>query len=140
MAQFFKITGSDTVQITDGTENAAIDTVNALSIAGRQSDIQICTAKTGQSITAGTGYNSRSVTGGKTFYMTSLCFAQNSGGSVYFLLLDNGVSGTKKYIFNVPNTESVRINFTHPIPFSTNVFVDVNSTCSGFFSISGYEE
>lgn len=116
--------------------------------AGRTSVLFNASAQTGDA----TLY---SVTGGKTFYLTTLvlsAFNTSSTGAGNLQLKDGGAGGTLKAPFIMP-TAGVgallaaqpllpgSITFQEPIPFTTNVFMDVvGGTITYSVTGVGYEE
>lgn len=139
--------GAQYVKLTDGTDTASVNTDGSVVVTSfptprtGQTLINKSSTKTVISITAGTGINLHSVTGGKTFYLTQLSFSANNATT--FDIRDSAsVAGTPIMCAQVGTAISMPFTFTIPVKFSTGVWLDVGSTITNgaTWMISGYEE
>lgn len=115
------------------TDNKGGFTIKAQTIIAKSS------SKDGTSVTAGTGILLHTVTTGKKFYLTGLSLGASIDNG--FELNDGGVAGTLVYAAVRVANSGVEQNFTTPIEFSTDVFLDVSVTnASVRWALSGWEE
>lgn len=147
VAQASVNSGATFVKPTDGTNNASFTTSgqskcynNLPSPDGTQTIVTKSSGKNGTAITAGTGSTLYTVTGGKTFYMTSANFDFGTAGSME--VRDNGSGGTVKLAgqeFTGSFTHEMYV-FPTPIAFTTNVWLDTTANTTVTWSFNGYEQ
>lgn len=111
------------------------------NIGSGQTAVFAATAKTGQAVVAGTGINLRTVTGGKTFYLTSFTISAFVAGEIRWVLVDNGAGGTVKAQFS---TITAGTAYTHvfpvPLQFTTNCYIDCHSNSTAGWTMTGFEQ
>lgn len=109
-----------------------------------QTQIAKSNTKAGTTITAGTGLLLHTVTGGKTFYLSSMNLTEDGAGGGGWDIRDNtAIAGTPIIAQGMTNQAfpaSVNMVFPVPIKFTTGVFLDLEQTGSVFWSIQGFEQ
>lgn len=106
-----------------------------------QTIISKSNTKAGTSITAGTGLQMHSVTASKTFYMTALSVRGAVTGQSFDVRDSATVSGTPIIAGQCGNNaDGWEQTFPTPIAFTTGAFLDVASTGTMWYSISGFEQ
>ena len=128
MTNFFPLTSADSVKITDGTDELAINADGSI-ISGDKTSVNAYNAGTGTDITVYT------VTGGKTFYMTEIIWCFGGTGNIY---LDD--SATRKLHLPATANSVMHFKFKTPIPFTTDVRVKSSASNTHYALVNGYEE
>lgn len=129
------------VPVTDA--NVAVNVAGALSFSkggSSQTLIGTANAKAGTSVTAGTGATLYTVTSGKKLYVTHINISATTATALE--IRDGTISGTLKIGGVTASSPGPASDFVFPTPieFSTAVFVDLGSTQTINWSISGWEE
>lgn len=102
---------------------------------------RIAGGKTGTSCIAGTGLLMYTVTGGKTFYCTSISITGYTAACNFEIRDGTTVAGTLKFGSGVaPASNTTTIVFPSPMAFTTGVFVDAASTTTIAGQCNGFEQ
>lgn len=99
-------------------------------------------ANAGVTITTGTGVQLKAVTTGKKFYLSYFSIGRNTAGDFAWVLTDNGQAGTRKVGGQIEGLKGGRQTFFPiPIEFSTDIFLDTDTTGTNWFwAYVGWEE
>lgn len=128
------VTSGANVQATiSGSVTAALPSPSATQTIVTKSN-----GLAGTSITTA-GASAYTVTGGKTFYVTSISISCSTAGLIWEIRDGTSNAGTLKSAGACLVTTTNTLTFPSPIAFSTGVWITANTTQTVHWTINGYE-
>jgi len=115
--------------VTNPDENYTISSINKSN------------TKAGTTCTAGTGLLLYTVTGGgRVFYLTAINVSVTSGAAIFDIRDSTTVAGTPILAWSDASNPSHTLVFPSPIRFGTGVFLDIVSTGTVVWWLTGIEK